>query len=107
MLHNPDLGNLRELYEGNSLTLTRSREIVARLQTSDFTDLLEPRKKTRSAENPVSKLFPAAVTERQFPDEMDRLREIRPTLITETSVSVDTRWLISRFLKMNWNYQST
>ena len=97
----------RELYEGSSLTLTRSREIVARLQTSDFTDLLEPRKKTGSAENPVTKLFPAAVTERQFLDEMDRLRGIRPPLITETSVSVGTRWLISRFLKMNWNCQST
>ena len=46
----------------------------------DFTDLLEPRKKTGSAENPVTKLFPAAVTERQFLDEMDRLREIRPTI---------------------------
>ncbi|MHB8204735.1 MAG: hypothetical protein ACYDHG_13650 [Desulfomonilaceae bacterium] len=70
----------RELYEGSSLTLTRSREIVKRLHTSDFTDLLEPRKKTGSAENPVTKLFPAAVTERQFLDEMDRLREIRPTI---------------------------
>lgn len=70
----------RELYEGSSLTLTRSREIVKRLHTSDFTDLLEPRKKTGSAENPVTKLFPAAVTERQFLDEMDRLREILPTI---------------------------
>jgi hypothetical protein len=70
----------RELYEGSSLTLTRSREIGKRHRTSDFTDLLEPRKKTGSAENPVTKLFPSAVTERQFLDEMDRLREIRPTI---------------------------
>jgi hypothetical protein len=42
--------------------------------------LLEPKKKTGSVENPVTKLFPAAVTERQFLDEMDRLREIRPTI---------------------------
>jgi hypothetical protein len=70
----------RELYEGSSLTLTRSRETVEKLRTSDFTSLLEPRKKTGSAENPVTKLFPAAVTERQFLDELDRLREARPSI---------------------------
>lgn len=67
----------RELYEGSSLTLTRSRETVEKLRTVDFTTLLEPRKKTGSAENPVTKLFPAAVTERQFLDELDRLHEAR------------------------------
>jgi hypothetical protein len=70
----------RELYEGSSLTLTRSRETVEKLRTADFTTLLEPRKKTGSAENPVTKLFPAAVTERQFLDELDRLREARPSI---------------------------
>jgi hypothetical protein len=70
----------RELYEGGSLTLARSREAVEKLRTMDFTNLLEPRKKTGSAENPVTKLFPAAVTERQFLDELDRLREARPSI---------------------------
>jgi len=70
----------RELYEGSPLTLTRSRETVEKLRTVDFTTLLEPRKKTGSAENPVTKLFPAAVTERQFLDELDRLREARPSI---------------------------
>ena len=71
---------IRELYEGSSLTLTRSREIVEKLRSEDFTDLLEPRKKTGSAENPVTKLFPAAITERQFLDELDWLREVRPSI---------------------------
>ena len=70
----------RELYEKGSLTLTRSREIVEKLRTSDFTSLLEPRKRMGSAENPVTKLFPAAITERQFLDELDLLREVRPSL---------------------------
>ena len=70
----------RELYEKGSLTLTRSREIVEKLRTSDFTSLLEPRKRMGSAENPVTKLFPAAITERQFLDELDLVREVRPSL---------------------------
>ncbi len=70
----------RELYEGSSLSLTRSREAVKQLQSADFTSLLEPRKKTGSAENPLTKLFPAAVTERQFVDELDRLREVRSSI---------------------------
>ena len=70
----------RELYESGSLTLARSREVVEKLHTADFTDMLEPRKKIGSAENPVTKLFPAAITERQFLDELDRIREDRPTI---------------------------
>jgi len=67
----------RTLYESGSLTLRRSREITARLPTANLADFLEPRQKIGSAENPVTKLFPAAVTERQFLDEVERLTEER------------------------------
>jgi hypothetical protein len=70
----------RELYECGSLTLTRSRECVDKLKTTPFTELLEKRKRTGSAENPVTKLFPAAVTERQFLDRLDNLRAVRPAI---------------------------
>jgi len=70
----------RELYESSSLSLTRSRELVDKLKNADFTALLEPRKRIGSAENPVTKLFPAAVTERQFVDELDRIRAARPSI---------------------------
>lgn len=70
----------RELYECGSLTLTRSKECVERLKSVPFTDLLERRKKVGSAENPVTKLFPAAVTERQFLDRLDALRAARPAI---------------------------
>jgi len=70
----------RTLYECGVLTLARSRECVDKLKTASFTELLEKRKKMGSAENPVTKLFPAAVTERQFLDRLDNLREQRPTV---------------------------
>ena len=68
----------RKLYESSSLTLKRSREIVDNLRDQDFENFLEPRKRTGSAENPITKMFPAAVTERQFLDQLDALRDSRP-----------------------------
>lgn len=68
----------RTLYESSPLTLTRSRAIVETLRDADFESFLEQRKRTGSAENPITKMFPAAVTERQFLDQLDRLRAARP-----------------------------
>ncbi len=68
----------RTLYESSSLTLARSREIVETLRDADFESFLEERRRTGSAENPITKLFPAAVTERQFLDQLDQLRADRP-----------------------------
>ncbi len=70
----------RRLYESSPLTLKRSREIVETLRDVDFESFLEERKRTGSAENPITKMFPAAVTERQFLDALDDLREARPTV---------------------------
>src|SRR5690625_1930001 len=70
----------RTLYEASSLTLKRGREIVANLRDAEYESYLEPRKKTGSAENPITKMFPAAVTERQFLDQLDNLREARPSV---------------------------
>jgi hypothetical protein len=70
----------RSLYERSSLTLAKSKRIVNQLKNNDFITLLEPRKKIGSSENPVTKLFPAAITERQFLDELDDLCEKRKTI---------------------------
>jgi hypothetical protein len=70
----------RALYESSSLTLKRSQEIVEGLRDTEYESYLEPRKKTGSAENPITKMFPAAVTERQFLDQLDNLREVRPSI---------------------------
>ena len=68
----------RTLYESSSLSLSRSREIVETLRDAEFESFLEERKRTGSAENPITKMFPAAVTEKQFLDQLDKLRASRP-----------------------------
>jgi hypothetical protein len=70
-------GVARSLYESSSLTLKRSKEIVEDLRETAYESYLEPRKNTGSAANPITKMFPAAVTERQFLDQLDSLREAR------------------------------
>jgi hypothetical protein len=47
-------------------TLKDSRQLLSRCRTQGFLSTLKPRKKVGSAENPVTKLFPAAVTEERF-----------------------------------------
>jgi hypothetical protein len=70
----------RELYNSTALSLKRSRQLVEQLRNKDFTELLDLRDKTGSAENPITKMFPAAVTERQFVDELERLQDSRPSI---------------------------
>jgi hypothetical protein len=70
----------RQLYESSSLTLKKSREIVEHLRDRNFEEFLEHRKKTGSAENPITKMFPAAVTERQFLDQLDNLCDCRSSI---------------------------
>jgi len=71
----------RQLFDSDRFSLKKARLIVAALPNEPFVSFLEPREKTGSAENPVTKLFPAAVTERQFLDELDSLCESRRTVI--------------------------
>jgi hypothetical protein len=70
----------RHLFASGFFTLKKAREIVPRIPHEGFTPFIEKRSKTGSAENPVTKLFPAAVTERQFLDELDRLHEARSSI---------------------------
>jgi hypothetical protein len=56
----------RVVYEGSNRTLTESRLAVAAMRAGAFLAVLIPRKKIGSAENPVTKLFPATVTEQRF-----------------------------------------
>lgn len=47
-------------------TLKLSQELLARYRAHGFLELLTPRRRLGSAENPVTKLFPATVTEERF-----------------------------------------
>jgi hypothetical protein len=54
------------------------KELLTRAETDGLTSILEPRKKTGSAENPITKLFPAVITEQRF-------GELLQSLVAEAS----------------------
>lgn len=70
----------RKLYETGSYSLKKSNEIVPTLKDKGFIQLLKNRERTDSAANPITKLFPAAITEQRFVDELDKLREKRTSI---------------------------
>lgn len=64
----------RMMYERGPFTLTKSKQqLVPAMQSKGFLHLLQARKKTGSAENPVTKFFPATVTEQRFLESLRRL----------------------------------
>jgi len=63
----------RIIYRHGGPTLTRSRGVVAQLKTNGFYTSLIVRERTGSAENPITKLFPARVTEQRFMELLDDL----------------------------------
>ncbi|HNS97269.1 MAG TPA: hypothetical protein PKL73_09995, partial [Polyangiaceae bacterium] len=70
----------RHLYDLNCYSLTKAEELVSALATSGFLRHIKARTKTGSAENPVTKLFPAAITEQRFLEQVDALRAKRKTI---------------------------
>ncbi len=77
----------RVIYGHGVTSLSGSRDLVQRLKGGEFRELLSPRDKTGTAENPITKMFPAAVTEERFLDKLEALRKARPTIILENQVS--------------------
>ena len=63
----------RAIYENGPQTLKKSKELVEKLKVQSFLSLLSPRKRIGSAENPITKLFPAAVTEQRFLEFLEEL----------------------------------
>lgn len=70
----------RHLYELGYFSLTKAREIVPTLVQGGFLCRIKARTKTGSAENPITKLFPAAITEQRFIEQVDNLRTERRTV---------------------------
>jgi hypothetical protein len=70
----------RILYDSGCFTLTKARTLIPQIKTVGFVELIEERTRTGSAENPVTKLFPAAVTERHFLACLDELTGACPGL---------------------------
>ena len=67
----------RLIYDHKQITLKKCREIVGQLKARGFLACLRTREKLGSAENPVTKLFPAAITERRFIELIDTLHDAR------------------------------
>lgn len=83
MLHSGGGGDedaARILYASGCYTLAKSRTLIPRLKEEGFVALIDERTRTGSAENPVTKLFPGAVTERHFLACLDDLTAACPGL---------------------------
>lgn len=81
----------RILFERGAYTLKRSRELIVLAKAAGFLSLIPNRMRTGSAQNPITKLFPAAITEQRFLELLDELHSARPTLsYTDTRESGHT-----------------
>jgi len=87
----------RIIFEKGPQTLKRSRELIEQSKSLGFFTLLEERKKTGSAENPITKLFPATITEQRFLELLDELCDDQSNLTY--SDDRDTRSLTDFVLK--------
>lgn len=70
----------RHLYELNCYSLAKAKELVPTLAKGGFLSHIKARTKTGSAENPITKMFPAAITEQRFLEQVDALRAERGTV---------------------------
>jgi len=70
----------RIIFEKDARSLKASREIVPMARKDGFLHLLRHLERTGSAENPITKLFPAYITEQRFLEFLDALKEQRSGL---------------------------
>ncbi len=70
----------RITYSAGAPSFRGSREFIQQSRTLGFLKQLTPREKIGSAENPITKLFPATVTEQRFLELLDDLHDDRPSL---------------------------
>jgi hypothetical protein len=70
----------RIVYDRNDVTLKRSRELIAAAMVNGFLAQLPPREKTGSAENAITKMFPATITEQRFLESLEDLVTARKSV---------------------------
>jgi len=81
----------RLMWEKGYPTLRKSREMLETSKSEGFVNLLTKRERTGSAENPITKMFPATITEQRFVEKLDELVAVRSTATTRTTERADTR----------------
>jgi hypothetical protein len=70
----------KEAHDRGLPTFKKSKEVLERAASQGFNSVLTPRRRLGSAENPITKLFPAAITEQRFLELLDQLDEQRESL---------------------------
>lgn len=70
----------RVAYDHGFGSLRSAREVLTAAATGGFVAQLPPRERTGSAENPITKMFPATITEQRFLEQLDDLVEERPSI---------------------------
>lgn len=70
----------RKMYQNGPMSLKSAREFTKSCETSGFLNALTPRTRTGSAENPITKMFPATLTEQRFLELLDDLSQHRTTI---------------------------
>lgn len=65
----------RMAFDSGLSTLKRSKELLLEAEGKGFAQILTPRSRIGSAENPVTKLFPATITEERFLDLLEDLSQ--------------------------------
>jgi hypothetical protein len=63
----------RTMFESGPLTLKKAKELLCQAAKEGFLATLSKREKMGSAENPITKLFPATITEQRFAEVLDAL----------------------------------
>lgn len=76
----PDEEVARTIFSRGAHTLKRSRELAGQLRAQGLLALLTERRRIGSAENPVTKLFPARITEERFLELLDQCCTMRSGL---------------------------
>jgi hypothetical protein len=80
----------RGLFESGSFTLTKARALAPDVKRQGFRALVPARERTGSAENPITKLFPATITEERFVERLDALAAVGRR--ASTLGQSQTRW---------------
>lgn len=70
----------RAMYDRGPLALGKGKELLGRALSEGFLAVLPRRERTGSAANPITKLFPAAITEQRFIEQLESLVAARPGL---------------------------
>ena len=72
-----DADAARLIFDNGGASLKRSKELVQAMKASGFVAQIPARENVGSAANPVTKLFPATITEQRFLESLDEITSAR------------------------------